>query len=246
MAPFMSISGLGGANPSFAKGGVSYVTANLILFLDAGDSSSYSGSGTDWNDISGQSNNATLVNGVGYSTDDGGSLTFDGSNDYVSETSALSDSFLQGDYSISFWMKFDALNTGTSGSYDRILIHHGSSSSNAGLHLVNRNTKFHFGLYGNDLEGTSNLSTDTWYNVVFTLNNTSYDKQIYINGSLDASHTGSGAYTGSGSNTRIAGPVLGFGYYLDGNISSVMAYSRVITSTEVTQNYDAFKSRFGY
>jgi len=221
------------------------VTDNLVFFLDAGNTKSYSDGDTTWTDISGNENNATLVNGVGYSSNDGGSLTFDGTNDYVSETSALSDSFLQGNYSISFWIKFDVISTSASSNTDRALLHHGSSSSNAGLHLVNRNTKFHFGLYGNDLATTSNISTNTWYNVVFTLNNTSYNKQIYINGLLDASHTGNGAYTGSGSNSRIGGIALTFGNYHDGNISSVMAYNRVITSSEVKQNYDSNKRRYG-
>ena len=110
MAPFMSISGLGGANPSFAKGGVSYVTANLILFLDAGDSSSYSGSGTTWTDISGQSNNATLVNGVGYSSDDGGALTFDGSNVIHAGSDGRRYSFAGG--GSSHYMKFDSTLNG--------------------------------------------------------------------------------------------------------------------------------------
>ena len=95
------------------------------------------------------------------------------------------------------------------------------------------------------MDSIQTLTADTWYNFVFTLNNTSYLKQIYINGLLDASGTGGGAYTGTGSNTRIGGKVLGFGLYFDGNMSIVAAYNRVLTALEVKQNYNAIKGRFG-
>ena len=64
-----SMSGFGGGVASLmmktAAGGGGIVTNNLVLHLDAGNSSSYSGSGTTWTDLSGQSNNGTLVGGSG-------------------------------------------------------------------------------------------------------------------------------------------------------------------------------------
>jgi len=222
------------------------VLANLILNLDAGNTNSYPGSGITWFDLSGNGNNGTLTNGPTYSSADGGSIVFDGTDDYVAETSGLSDSFLQGDWSISFWANFDVINSSDAGgANDRPLLHHGVGSTRKGLHLTQRLSKFLFGLYADDLASTQTLTTNTWYNVVFTLNNTSYAKQIYINGSIDNSHTGGGAYTGTGSNTRIGGKVLSFGKYFDGNMSSVVAYNRIITASEVAQNYNALKGRFG-
>ena len=223
----------------------SIVQSGLVLNLDAGLPASYFGSGITWFDLSGNGNNGTLTNGPTFSSTDGGSIVFDGTDDYVAETSGLSDSFLQGDWSISFWANFDVVNTSSSGGNDRPLLHHGTSSTRKGLHLTTRNSKLLFGLYADDLVGTQTLTTDIWYNIVFTLNNTSYAKQIYINGSIDNSHTGGGAYTGTGSNTRIGGKVLTFGQYFDGNMSSVVAYNRIITAAEITQNYNALKGRFG-
>lgn len=57
------------------------VTDGLVLCLDAANPKSYPGSGTVWSDLSGNGNNGTLVNGVGYNSNNGGYLTFDGSND---------------------------------------------------------------------------------------------------------------------------------------------------------------------
>ena len=58
------------------------VTDGLVLCLDAGDIKSYSGSGATWNDRSGNESDATLYNSPTFTTNNGGSLNFDGSNDY--------------------------------------------------------------------------------------------------------------------------------------------------------------------
>ena len=220
------------------------VRDSLALYLDAANTKSYPGSGTTWKDICGKNNDGTLTNGPTFSSDNLGCIVLDGTNDYVSETSGLSDSLLQGNWSISFWVNFDTVNTGNS-TNDKPLLHHGSSATRKGLHMTNRSSVIRYGLYSDDIDSTQSLTADTWYNFVFTLNNTSYLKQIYINGLLDISGTGGGAYTGTGSNTRIGGRLLTFGLYFDGNISNVSAYNRVLTAAEVKQNYDALKGRFG-
>jgi hypothetical protein len=60
------------------------VTDGLVLALDAANSLSYPGSGTTWTDLSGKGNNGTLVNGPTFSPTNGGSIVFDGTNDYIS------------------------------------------------------------------------------------------------------------------------------------------------------------------
>ena len=217
------------------------VQDGLVLNLDAGDTNSYSGSGTTWTDLSGNSNNGTLTNGPTFDSGNGGSIVFDGTNDYVSETSGLSDSFLQGDWTISFWVNFDVISTNNTG---RILLQHGSNSTRRGLHLEQRNSSVMFGLYSDDLSGSQTLSTGTWYNITFTLNSTTRLQQIFIDGSLDNSRTANGAYVGTGSNTRIGGRALSFSSYLDGKISNVVAYNRVLSAQEISQNYNILKGRY--
>ena len=77
----------------------SVITSGLILKLDSGNSSSYSSSGTNWYDISGNSNNATLVNGPTYSPDHYGKIFFDSIDDYASVPiiSGISNAFTVGD-----------------------------------------------------------------------------------------------------------------------------------------------------
>ena len=217
------------------------VQDGLVLNLDAGDTNSYPGNGTTWTDLSGNSNNGTLTNGPTYSSADGGSIVFDGTDDYVSETSGLSDSFLQGDWTISFWVNFDVISTNNTG---RILLQHGTNSTRRGLHLEQRNSSLIFGLYSDDLSGSQTLSAGTWYNITFTLNSTTRLQQIFIDGSLDNSRTAFGAYAGTGSNTSIGGRALNFSNYLDGKISNVVAYNRVLSAQEISENYNILKDRY--
>ena len=59
------------------------VTDGLVLHLDAADRNSYPGSGTTFTDLSGNGNNATLQNGTSYSSDNGGTLVYDGADDKI-------------------------------------------------------------------------------------------------------------------------------------------------------------------
>jgi hypothetical protein len=63
--------------------------ATLQLYLDAGNASSYPGSGTTWTDLSGNGRNGTLTNGPTYSSANGGSIVFDGTDDFVQCTGSL-------------------------------------------------------------------------------------------------------------------------------------------------------------
>ena len=219
------------------------VTNGLVLNLDAGYLPSYPQNGTSWYDLGPSGNTGTLTNGPTFNSGNGGSIVFDGVNDYVTPT-GLTDAFLQSNWTISFWVNFDVIDT-TSCCNDKTLIQHGTSALRRGLHLSQRNRRIHFGLYSDDLQGLKVLSASTWYNIVFVLNNTSFLQQIYINGTLDNSRTAGGAYIGTGNNTRIGGVVLTFGTYFDGFMSYCNAYNRTLSASEITQNYNALKDRYG-
>lgn len=80
----------------------------LVLCLDAGNTKSYPGSGTTWTDLSGRGNTGTLTNGPTYSSANGGSIVFDGTNDYVSTN--YTQTSVTG-YTIDVWFK--STDTGT-------------------------------------------------------------------------------------------------------------------------------------
>lgn len=70
--------------------GPKIVSEGLVLYLDAANSKSYSGTGTTWTDLSGNSNNATLVNGPTYSSLNGGGIVLDATDDFISITPSAS------------------------------------------------------------------------------------------------------------------------------------------------------------
>jgi hypothetical protein len=80
------------------------VTNGLVLNLDAGFTPSYPRSGTTWTDLSLSGNNGTLINGPTFDSDNGGSIVFDGVNDYSQKTSF---SVINGtvDKSLEVWFK---------------------------------------------------------------------------------------------------------------------------------------------
>ena len=59
------------------------VTDGLILYLDAANTKSYISGSTDWYDLTTYNNDGTLTNGPTFSSTNGGSIVFDGVNDYV-------------------------------------------------------------------------------------------------------------------------------------------------------------------
>jgi hypothetical protein len=219
----------------------------LVLSLDAANARSYPGTGTSWNDLSLNKNNATLV-GPTYQTTDGGRFNFDGNNDYVNNLgTALSDSFWQAKWTASFWIRFDTISTTTTESNDKVILEHGTNLTGLGLKLFNRNSKVRITLTGTSgyaLSSNSTISAGTWYNFVWTLNDSTRGAEVYLNGSSDNSTTLTNSYLGTGSNTQIGDGSLP-GLPFDGQMGKCDFYNRVLTAAEIKQNYDAHRGRYG-
>ena len=174
----------------------------------------------------------------------------DGEYGIIKDDTIFTDSVLEANWTFSFWVKFDTLGT-SSGTY-YTLFTHGNNATRAGLLLGTRyynSNKLFFGLTADDLTGNATISTNTWYNIVYTFNNSTYLKQIYLNGSLDNSHTGGGAYSAVvGSNARffkILHKITTSYNTFDGSLGVCSFYDRVLTTTEIEQNFNALRGRFG-
>lgn len=234
---------LGGLLGSLSVSAPPIITANLRLNLDAGLSTSYPGSGTTWTDLSGNGFNAQLINGVSFSSDGGGSLQLDGVNDYISLATS---GFGPSTFSLEYWIKKD---TGDTDGY----IHVTDSSDNPETRFYMTTTNFVAAVYDDGAyrwnTNIANITTDVWYHFVATVTNG--QQRAYVNGTLTAS--ASGSYTGS-SNGNIGEhtigtynrPGLGYGGYWKGKIGSYRYYTSVLSQADVTQNFNARKSRYGY
>ena len=224
----------------------SIVTNGLILNLDAGNASSYPGSGTLWTDLSGQNNNGTLVNGVGYSSANGGALTFDGVNDYIDLGSQTS--FNLTNMSISIWVKMD--NSITSNSFIAGRYH--NTNSDNGWHISYNPTTQKFKFDGRESaalyisnETTNNYNKNTWYNITGTKSANTWS--IYVNGVLDTTqNVGLGNVAFLSNQMQLGGMVTFFGsFYSKCSIGNTLMYNKSLSSSEVLQNFNATKTRFG-
>ena len=230
--------------------GPKIVTSGLLLALDAADKLSYPGSGTTWRDLSGNNFNCTLTNGPTFSGANMGSIVFDGTNDYVDTVNTgTTFQFANVTFTVSLWIKTSA----TSG----VIISKGATASTAGWMFqfdsagtVSGTTKGSDGTNTYNRTSTSTVNNNTWRNIVavYTTNTTtlaSNTTSIYIDGVLS---NGTGTLGGLVYATTTDTVQIGrrpTGAYWSGSVSNIQIYNRSLTSTEILQNYNATKSRFG-
>jgi hypothetical protein len=217
------------------------VTNGLVLALDAADTNSYRGSGTTWSDLSGNNNTGTLTNGPTFSNVNQGTIVFDGTDDYVAlPTSGLA--FGTGQFTIEAWVYSTSAVT-----YNYI---YATQSSNVSgfLTLYYQNT---FGFSLADFNGSVRVTTthqtavslNTWYHVI-GLRNSSNQYVVYVNGVTSTSNNSS-TLSITTADPRIGINPATNGERWAGRISTVKLYNRALTATEVLQNYNATKTRFG-
>lgn len=195
-------------------------------------------------DLSGNSNHGTLVNGPTYSASNGGSLSFDGSDDYISLGNASNIiASSQSTITVSAWVK-----TNVVGSYKKIFstVTAGTQSI-TGLYFSIGPSPYntYFGVVttggGNSATYTSDISTSAYTYLVGTYDGTTV--KLYLNGSLVASAATTGSI-GTGGIARISGYDNGSEIW-NGNIAMLSIHNRTLTASEVLQNFNATKGRFG-
>jgi hypothetical protein len=214
------------------------VTNGLVLALDAGNIKSYPGSGTTWTDLSGNGNNGTLINGVGYSGDNLGSLVFDGVNDYVGL--GTSTSLVPPYVTASLFVYLNSYSTRPH------LIGRGDGGAGHFYFVVETSGVFRF--YTDVGSGWSFIQpsnftfpTGVWYNIVCTFDGS--NANIYGNGSLLGTGFRVGQLRQYTAQETVLGRILTQSY-LNGNIAQVSIYNRALTEQEIQQNYNATRSRF--
>jgi hypothetical protein len=223
--------------------GPKIVTDGLVLALDAGSKKSYPGSGTTWKDLSGNGNTGTLVNGPTFDSGNGGSIVFDGVNDYVNEQA--SDSFgISNDISLECWFSTTkSYGTNSSTTAGRIInLHQSDPGTNISIQVGSDGLGFfHRGsnqFYADNIP----VNTGSWIHgvVVVDENNT----KLYRNTLVAVNVTTSNLFTFS-SYPLIIGSFEGSTRFFEGNLGIAKIYNRALSAEEILQNYNATKSRFG-
>lgn len=230
----------------FAAGAVpGIVTDNLIAWYDASNAASYPGSGSTWFDLT--TNNRDLsISGATYSATNGGIFDFDGSDDFMSYNADINQSLK----CLSIWfnsdLPFNDQNL-------KALIDFDVNSNNGSFFLGT----FTSGINGEDYtlvtSGGLRISSVTttpslaneWYNITINYNGSDYD--FYINNTLYAKVTTTGhAQLFNAIKIFIGKKAFDNSYFFDGQIGEVYMYNEALTIQQLTDNYNATKTRYGY
>lgn len=210
----------------------SIIMDGLVFYIDAANPRCYPGSGTDLTDnISGIG--ASLVGGVGFNASNYGQFTFDGSNDHINFTNTNSVKLTTG--TISAWVKASSPGAGFRGimakqyAYglfysDSVLVAYdwgGSATRSTGV----------------------NIADGTWKNVAMSFQSAvSNGTKIYINGALSLTTT---ITWQNDTQNLYGGAEAAAGQYAACSGSIFSLYNRALTATEILQNYNAARKRYG-
>lgn len=219
------------------------VRDGLIAWYDVLFQTSYPNSGTTWYDLGGNDDDGTLVNGVSYDSANGGSLEFDGINDYVDFGNSVTNG--QIDISVSCWCYV----YGQAGAQWLIQKYDANTTRN-GWAIYYNGTTNKFSVDGRESAAlyisnpsANTFSSNNWYNVVFTKSANNW--RLYINGVLEANNlVGNGTTPFTNNQLFTMGSLPSVSAYGKSKIAQMAIYNRALSSTEVTHNFNTTKGRF--
>ena len=213
------------------------VTSGLQLYLDAGNTSSYSGSGTNWTDLSGNGRNGTLTNGPTYSATNRGSIVFDGTNDFVQCSGSLTVTAA----TFVSWIR----RNGNQGQYDGILFSRGTNTTGMNFQVSNQ-----LGYHWNDNINTygwqSGLTVPdlTWCMIAVSITSTAATAYLcQTSGITTATRTvnhGSSVL----NDIKLAQDDAGSRFF-NGNIAIAQLYNVALSAEQISTNFQADRARFG-
>ena len=221
--------------------GADYITDGLALYYDAGDTSSYPGTGTTWTDlVSGVT--ATLNDGASYSSNYGGSIAFDGFNDNVRVSPSTS--FTLSSATFMVWLRLADLSQR---SFTGLFFGRGSSATGLNLFGTQEIVGYHWNNASSTYNFNSGLTIPSQEVCMVAASVQSSSATLYL---CRSSGTTSSTNNVSHSTATFGGIAIGedpssYSRSLDGNIAIVQLYNRALSSTEVDTNFNAFKGRFG-
>lgn len=229
------------------------VTDGLVLYLDAGNTKSYPGTGTAWYDLSNNNNTATLTNGPTFSTLNNGGVVLDATDDFITLAPSTSLKVDGGNFTI-----LSVHKIGTAFDFYGQFFYQSGDGSGAGtnksIFLQRYGTNIlNLDFYGNGTQvnfGTNSFAANTLVFIAVSFNKTALTSVYFRNGVFSSVQS----HTGSPSFTNLYSVQIGKRYSTDAGFSAkdldgtnyiTMLYNKALTNTEILQNYNALKGRFG-
>ena len=225
--------------------GPKIVTDGLVLCLDAADKNSYPGSGATWTDLSSSGNDATLVNSPTFNSDNCGSIVFDGVDQYATFSRIT---MAKESATIMSWCYVDDFTTGKSNA-GRIFVKDSSDTYRKMIVFFDGEYGFETNTNSDPFElsgattgpvADSGITTGTFFHFALVFDSsTSYG---YVNGDL----TDSTGIADSMNLNRIGQESSSASYpaYMKGKVFNIMIYDTVLSAKEISQNFNAQRSRF--
>lgn len=232
--------------------------ADLKVFLDAGDSTSYPGSGTTWYDLTTNGNNVTLTGSVTYNSTTG-SFYFSGSNNYAFTQAASNLSVGTGNQTTILWTRY----LGPTGSNDYIYAYeNGYDLTAAGESNIMVFADSGFSYKFEMFYGPNNLASympsfdyTPWSYTKTTMNNVWYQCAMvrtgnvvyyYINGAQINGRPGFSSNSLTNTNSLYIGKSRSYNTGYVGDISMFSIWNKALTTTEILNDFNTYKARYGY
>ena len=216
------------------------VRDGLVLNLDAAKVDSYPGSGTVWRDISGTTITGSLINGPTFNSANFGSIVFDGVDDSVNCGNILFNNVNA--TTISVWVNIQTFINGNT-IISKGAQGEGSNTTFAAwiIDLAGIRNRFFNSTGEAGIVNTVALSQNIWYNIIWTYNGSTIS--VYTNGTVGETVSLSGPLKTNTNPINITSSIYGNNANI--TCSAVQIYNRALSATEVTQNYNAMKGRYG-
>jgi hypothetical protein len=213
-----------------------------VLYLDAGNSLSYSGSGTVWTDLIG-GKQFNLVNGPNYDPANGGKIYFSASSSQYAQCNTSLQSLPE--FTTSVWHNWDGTNTG---EFPCILteVYPGTTSKINYVLGKPQGSIAQSGYFngGFQVSPQFTLSANTWYNIVTTCDSSQVVK-VYLNNVLKSTTSTSGALPSSSNGGIRLMRRWDFAEFWGGYLAAVGIYDKALDSTQISQIFNSQKSRYG-
>jgi Concanavalin A-like lectin/glucanases superfamily len=213
-----------------------FISSGLVLNLDAGNPASYPGTGTTWTDTSGSGYTGTLGTGVTYSSSKGGVLTFSGATTALVTMTASGLASLTNNFTVESWYQ-------STNNYPEIIANGSGGSGFVFGYFSGHSTNWKVTKYGVIDIYTGSIPQDTnWHHVVLTYSSTG-GTTVYVDGAVNGTNASTASLSPGG--TFYIGRGESTSYMHNGSIGIVRFYNTAFTLSQVSQNFNALRSRYG-
>lgn len=234
--------------------GYTFPQANRVVHLDAGNSSSYSGSGTTWSDLTDNNNDFTL-NSCSFDNGNGGSIDFDGTNSTADRGSELT--FSKTNNTMMFWVKQDQnslrglVNRDASGSYNSFISFADRPSRAETDSNCNNFT------YEESMSSNANIDSSVSSNWTCWTIRTNSDQSAdwFLNGTRRIPVTSWGSINCDGANPasnfyadltwRYLGTATTYEGRYDGKLAMICQWNVALTDHQIQSAFGSYRSKFG-